>query len=235
MDQREAQRLLWKKIAEDTLRKQKKNDDIGRKLQRDKEFRKKKQAERAAMKEEMKVYYAGIGSRETPDYILVLMEQLAVRLREDRMILRTGHAPGADQAFERGAGSAAQIFLPWRSFEQDTGFIASRDENGDVWEPTIFDDPSSEAVEVSAEYHPNWFNLSFGARQLHARNAHQILGPKPLSFPTPVEFVICWTSDGTPRGGTGQAIRIAESLDIPVYNLFDESTYDMAFEWAWGG
>jgi hypothetical protein len=44
-----------------------------------------------------------------------LMEQLGNKLREDSMILRSGHASGADQAFERGAGGAAQIFLPWAS------------------------------------------------------------------------------------------------------------------------
>ena len=31
--------------------------------------------------------------------------------------------------------------------------------------------------------------------------------------------VICWTPRGEVTGGTGQAIRIANSLNIPVHNL----------------
>jgi hypothetical protein len=214
-------------------------------LKKDAEFLKKKNAERAdIMADERVLYYAGIGSRSTPEYILQLMEHLGSRLREDRMVLRSGHAPGADQAFERGAGGASQIFLPWASFEQDVEFSASRsldadgriklDKNGNemVVYPKIFNEPTELAMEAAADFHPAWGNLSQGAKKLHARNAHQILGPD-LSRPTPVEFVICWTKDGGPSGGTGQAIRMAESLDIPVYNLFNEEDYDMAFEWVW--
>ena len=204
-------------------------------LERDEKFRQKKQKERAEMnKEKLKIYYAGIGSRRTPDDILVLMEQLGNRLREDGLILRSGHAPGADQAFERGAGVQAQIFLPWPTFEQDVAFQTSHDsESGIAWHPYIESDPSLEALTLAARIHPAFSNMTPGARKLHARNVHQILGPK-LSMPTPVEFVLCWTPEGKRVGGTATAIKIAEERDIPVYNLADEETYDMAFEWAWG-
>ena len=220
--------------------------NIEAKLKRDEQFRQKKQAERAEIMAETKIlYYAGIGSRETPEYILKLMEQLACKLREDAMTLRTGHASGADQAFERGAGGAAQIFLPWRTFNQDDEFSVSRslDESGKpilgddgyykVVNPTIYNEPTALAFETAAEYHSNWGGLKQGAQKLHARNVHQILGPD-LARPTPVEFVICWTKDGSASGGTGQALRIANDIEIPVYNLHDEEVYDFAFEWAWG-
>lgn len=208
-------------------------EGIGEKLKRDKEFMKKKQTERAEMKPDKIIYYAGVGSRNTPGYILRLMERLGERLREDAMILRSGHAPGADQAFERGAGGAAQIFLPWASFEQDVAFSASRTHKGIVVHPSIYNEPTKDAFLTAAGYHPNWNGLSQGAQKLMARNVHQIIGPD-LTRPTPVEFVICWTIDGRASGGTGQAIRIAEDLHIPVYNLHDEDAYDLAFEWAWG-
>lgn len=180
-----------------------------------------------------KLYYAGIGSRSTPGDILVLMERLANVLREDGFILRSGHAPGADQAFERGAGAQAEIFLPWATFAQDAAFSASRDpETGVVSHPSIYDEPGYGSFAMAARYHPAWGNLSEGAQKLMARNCHQILGPEILK-PRPVEFVLCWTPDGQLSGGTAQAIRIAEDMNIPVWNLADEETYDMAFEWAW--
>lgn len=57
----------------------------------------------------------------------------------------------------------------------------------------------------------------FKATQLlHARNMHIILG---ANLDSPVEIVICWTKDGLRSGGTGQALRLAESRDIPIYDL----------------
>jgi hypothetical protein len=206
-------------------------------IQRDRDFRFRKEQQRQQKGSDMSdklLYYAGVGSRDTPEYILELMTQLAERLREDRMILRTGHAPGADQAFEKGATNCAEIYLPWATFQQDDGFYAARDEVGKIWEPTIFNDPTQEARNIAAGFHPVWGSLKPGAQKLMARNSHQILGPKPQSRPIPVEFVICWTKDGQASGGTGQAIRIAEAHSIPVYNLYNAEDYDMAFEWAWG-
>ena len=204
---------------------------VAKKIQKDEEFRQKKQKARSEMS---KTYYAGIGSRSTPEDILVLMEQLGNRLREDGLILRSGHAPGADQAFERGAGSQAQIFLPWRTFEQDAAFVATNDpETGDVVDPMITDDPAEDAFHYARKIHPAWDSLSQGAQKLHARNIHQILGPN-LARPTPVAFVLCWTPGGITSGGTATAIVAAEEREIPVYNLANVDTYDMAFEWAWG-
>jgi hypothetical protein len=199
---------------------------------RDRQFLEQKQQKGSpAMKKNKKLYYAGIGSRKTPDYILDLMEQLGNRLREDGMILRTGHAPGADQAFERGAGAQAQIFLPWKTFQQDVGFGASLDD-GVVRYPTIFNDPSPQAFDIARAVHPAWDYLTLGAQRLHARNVHQIVGPD-TALPTPVEFVLCWTEDGEKIGGTATALQLAEDRDIPIYNLANEDDYDMAFEWAW--
>ena len=61
--------------------------------------------------------YTGIGARATPPEVLGLMTRAAFALMKRGYVLRSGHAIGADSAFERGAGSAAQIFLPvpgWR-------------------------------------------------------------------------------------------------------------------------
>lgn len=75
---------------------------------------------------------------------------------------------------------------------------------------------------MAAAHHPAWERLGRGARSLHARNCHQILG---RDLNDPAAFVVCWTPDGATTdpgpstGGTGQALRIAAAHGIPVFNL----------------
>ena len=47
----------------------------------------------------MKGYYAGIGSRETPEEVLHVMISLGKALCKQGWGLSSGGAPGADQAF----------------------------------------------------------------------------------------------------------------------------------------
>jgi hypothetical protein len=151
-------------------------------------------------------YYCGIGSRNTPTIVLNGMKLAGGQLARLDYVLRSGHAPGADQWFERGCdiiGGQKEIFIPWKGFEGSKDGIVPR-----------FTD---ELMSIAENYHPAWDACSEGARKLHARNVCQILG---ANLDSPVDFVICWTSDGKASGGTGQAIRIAEDYDIPVYNLF---------------
>lgn len=154
--------------------------------------------------------YAGIGSRETPNKVLRQMEDIAARLRLKGWTLRSGHAPGADQAFEKGAGAQAEIYLPWSTFEADVKVAEGA---------AIHTSPRGEAFEIAAEHHPAWPRLKQGARKLHARNTHIVLGWDKW-IDKPVKFVVCWTPNGAPTGGTGQALRIAHHECINVYNLF---------------
>lgn len=65
-------------------------------------------------------YYAGVGSRETPEDVLQLMRQFAIKLANLGWVLRSGGAPGADSAFEAGCKEVQgrmSIFLPWKGFE----------------------------------------------------------------------------------------------------------------------
>lgn len=146
-------------------------------------------------------FYAGIGSRETPLSIKPQIERVVMYLNSREYILRSGGAPGADTFFEEYADKK-EIFLPWRGFN---------DNLSELYIPTI------EAFEMAEKYHPGWFSLSSGAKKLMARNCNQVLGE---DLNTPVEFIVCWTRDGKASGGTGQALRIAEDLKIPIYNLY---------------
>jgi len=122
--------------------------------------------------------------------------------------LRSGHAPGADISFERGADKAngkKEIFLPWRNFEGSDSNLIVSDER---------------TFEIAKRFHPYWHNLKQGAQKLQARNGHQLLG---WDLNTPSKFVICWTEKGKGKGGTGQGLRIAMEYKIPI---FDAGRFD---------
>lgn len=155
-------------------------------------------------------YYTGVGSRETPADILNFMGSVAAALAERGLILRSGGATGADEAFELGcAGKPSQIFVPWRGFTRRLTIGSTL--------YVISELPCYEQARILArEHHPNWARCTEGARLLHSRNVTQVLGP---TLNEPSAFLLCWTKSGGAVGGTGQAIRVAEANDVPVYNL----------------
>lgn len=150
----------------------------------------------------MALTYAGIGSRETPEPILDYMRRAAKRLGDLGWVLRSGGADGADSAFESGlrASHPREIWLPWPGFSGRRGSLL----------------PSPEAFALASKYHPAWDKLSRGGTALHARNCHQVLGPM---LNDPVKMVLCWTKEGKRGGGTGQALRIADDFNIPIFDL----------------
>lgn len=150
--------------------------------------------------------YAGIGSRETPSNILIVMRKMALLMALDGLTLSTGAAQGADQAFAEGAAMVhgqINLHLPWGSYELD-------------WLRTInakrfvLRDDDLDAYRTVDHFHPAPHKLTRGARALHARNYNII---KDASF------VMCWTPDGRPVGGTAQAIRIALHAHKQIINL----------------
>lgn len=155
--------------------------------------------------------YTGVGSRETPADVLDLMRRVALHLYTDEWTLRSGAAPGADSAFEQGATpfedyTRTEIFLPWEGFELRQPHMVALER------------PKAEAYRIAARYHPAWATLKEGAKSLHARNVHQVLGADP-GAPQPSKFVICWTENGQGGGGTGQALRIARAYRVPIFDL----------------
>ncbi len=174
-------------------------------------------------------YYAGIGSREIDYRTSMVMQRIASLLEKKDFILRSGGANGADNAFEIGVKSRfnMNIHLPHKSFN---GRYAGS--NGYIY----LDDTTSENYRLAYEslkFHPSGFKISASPKNFMIRNFFQVCGYIGESNS---EFIVCWTKGGangynikTTRddGGTGQAIRIASSLDIPVYNLKDPRYEDM--------
>lgn len=156
----------------------------------------------------MKLYYAGVGSRQAPGEILLLMTRVATTLEKKSYWLRSGGATGADTAFSKGCEKKKEIFVPWDGFN---------DIKMQYPIPEL-------AYSISADLHPAWEKLSAGMQAMMARNVMQVMG-KTLN--EPAQFVVCWTPDGVIRaedttsktGGTGHAIRVAGFFGIPVFNL----------------
>ena len=175
-----------------------------------------------------KTVYAGIGSRETPVPILSIMTKFAYAVAETH-ILRTGGALGADDAFYKGAKkwcdeknhkyeNHIEIFLPWDGFNGH-----KKGNNKHIWS-----DLPLGASMIAEKYHPKYEKLKEPAQKLMARNTQQIMG-RLLHEHT--DFVVCYTSDGRDSGGTGQALRIARDLNIPVFNLFHREAYHYCMEY----
>jgi len=156
-------------------------------------------------------FWTGIGSRSCPWDLKADMQEIAMTLEIRGYTLRSGNAEGCDQNFASGVDSLAQIWLPWPSFNIEFQKQHPKHTYKVISENDI------EAIESVNKFHPAPHLLSRGARAMHQRNFRQVKGGKlPNS-----EFVICWTPNGEEKGGTATAIKIAKSLDIPVYNLFD--------------
>jgi hypothetical protein len=164
--------------------------------------------------------YAGIGSRDTPEHILNIMSHIGAYLFGEGWTLRSGHADGADKAFEQGADDQRhmaechfdrkEIYLPWKGFNGSTSRL----------HPELYPFSHDETL-LAGRMHPAWHRCSPSAQRLHTRNVRQLLGLEAIHGPVvvPVKFVVCWTDKGLLKGGTAQAIRIAQSCDIPVINL----------------
>lgn len=149
------------------------------------------------------IRFAGVGARKTPDHCLDLMQGIARNLSAEDWILRTGEADGADRAFRsgfEGEGHEGEVFT-----------IKPR---SDI--PGSICDIRPEHMRMFRSIHPKPEALSQVGQRLMARNGSQVFG---LDFTKPSDVVMCWTPGGNGGGGTGQAIRLARSVGIPVIDL----------------
>jgi hypothetical protein len=181
----------------------------------------------------MKPCYAGIGSRRISASETATISSLASSLK-DRFTLYSGHAEGADQAFESGAGEESVVWLPFESFCTEVPIYGKSYVMGN----------SPAGIQSAMRFHPRGKMLHLGARAMMSRNHHQIFGLPP-GHPK-VSFVVCCAIQGcddetrdfllsrfgevdgrkmvesSVHGGTGQAVRAASYFDIPVVNIRTE-------------
>lgn len=152
----------------------------------------------------MLIAVAAIGSRETPDSILSLMEKTGAWLARKGYIVKSGNATGADQAWARGVNSvdptSLVLSLPWPSYETQ----AIRKGN-----MLVLTYPEW-MREKAKQLHPAWDRLGQGGEKLMIRNIDIIHG---------VRQTLCWMNP-VKQGGTGQGVRYSLELGIPVLNLY---------------
>lgn len=164
-------------------------------------------------------YYAGIGSRNTPESARGTIRDIVAFLYQEGYTLRSGGAPGADEMFETALKELLpethkqykEIYVPWYCFNSSTSPLCR---------------VSEEAIAFSLQYHPNPSALNLPAQKIMGRNAYQVLGQ---DLKTKSDFLVCWTENGADShstqavlnqsGGTGQAMRIARAHDVKIFNI----------------
>lgn len=177
-----------------------------------------------------------IGSTELTEYEWTLCSALGYYITEKGFSMRSGRAPGADQAFQNGAERFMatgdhirdhQIFLPWKSFEHDNAFTSNH------WAYSNYTpEEIGRANEICATVHPVWGVLTSGQRAFHTRNVFQSLG---LNCNEPSDFLICCAAENKktqlPMGGSRTAFKIAQDHGTPCLNIRHLSQ-DLIYDWV---
>lgn len=179
-------------------------------------------------------FYTGVGSRETPHDIMIMMTALAYQLNDQGWTLRSGAADGADSAFEKGADAGLyetlkEIYIPWGSFSdrwhgQKGVFCLSRLPKHLV----------DKANGIASQVHPAFDRLKLGAKKLHTRNVFQVLGQ---TLDNPSKFLVCWAptdKNGVPKGGTRTAWVLAEREGVECFNLYNDADRQRIEQWLEG-
>ena len=166
--------------------------------------------------------YTGVGSRKTTELGEERIYRVVKALIRKEYLLATGDAPlGADVYFwDRVPFGYKERFGPngRRYYKEHTKVVK----------------PESDAYAlariIASKNHPAWNYLKEEFhKELHIRNVFQVLGEH---LDTPSEYLLCWTPDGAETktkkttGGTGTAIRIANSFGIPVFNLCNDDALE---------
>lgn len=159
--------------------------------------------------------YSGVGARETPDNILRAMGLVSSELAKRNWHLRSGGARGADSAFEEKAGNNYTSYRVADGFPYRGIPIVS------------FSDfsPTEDEIAFTKSHYKSYNYKSDYIKGLQIRNGRILrgLGPDYLHS----KFVVCWTEGGKDIGGTGVTIRMAHTLNIPVFNLDAGDTQKM--------
>jgi hypothetical protein len=167
-------------------------------------------------------YYTLIGSRKTPENILELLKKLATKLDRKGWTVRSGGANGADNCADHVENK--EVYLPWDGFnghykDCKLGYIVYSDLQR-----------KHEASAHASLHHKYWNTTKKEAvKHLHRRNMFQVLG-RTLNKKS--SFVLVWAEpdsergEGHVRGGTGSAVSLALSFDIPVFNLYYQDVQD---------
>lgn len=178
--------------------------------------------------------YAGIGSRRLSELNSFFLFKAAFVLALSGYRNNSGHADGSDMSTEVGAIEALR-FLLGLSNDNDVSLYLNRiieislpweGFNGGRSSPGYNSFRTEEAALIASKFHPVFSRLDRKSKMLMSRNSNQILG-RNLTPEEHVKFVMCYTSDqaykssmcSSKSGGTGQAIRLADTYGKPIFNI----------------
>lgn len=172
-------------------------------------------------------YYTGIGSRDTPLDVRRLMTEIAMHMQGWGYTVRTGVASAADRAFETGAGSMKEVYVPWDGWNEQRGISsvtpASLTLARQVWEhrrKTAWDGLILETAHVAEK----WEEIHPATQMLLAKTMCMILG---RNLDRPSDTLICWSPSCRVIGISAHPIVLATISNIPVFNLADPETEDV--------
>jgi len=169
-----------------------------------------------------KGYFTGIGSRDTPEQYLIILEEASRYITSThKLMLRSGHAVGADRACEVGAQGYATIYLPWhgygvKSYRDDPGMTIM----GHTYVPTEKKFPEMTAIAefmCSLVDKSSYQSMRRGIKTLMFRNIFQLLGHSSKSVYS--KLILCY-DPGT--GGTSYTTALARHFNIPIINVIDK-------------
>lgn len=155
----------------------------------------------------MKRVVAIIGTRHPSPEMRELMVKISRAFRDLGWHLATGNADGVDglarDVWNETAPERVMLFLPWREYNANRIHPAN---TVVVYDPSVHHD-WTHSVWV---YHPAPDRLTPGGIKLHARN---------YGIVQAADVVIALPNDGVEGGGTGQGIRVARSMNKPLFVL----------------
>lgn len=145
-----------------------------------------------------------IGTRQPDDLQLSIASVMSAELSHQGYRIATGGAYGIDQAAMLHCDPQTHliVYLPWLGYNSA---IIPEMAGRIVYTPAIHQ-PWTQSVN---KHHPRVSALTRGSFALHARNYGIIEGAElVLAFPDP-----------TGDGGTGQGVRVAKALGIPLLEI----------------
>lgn len=165
---------------------------------------------------EFKGWFAGVGSRDTPEEVCRVMRRLAVVLYAQGYGLSSGDARGADRAFWEGA-----ILSPFYRKIGARIYLSDQCVRGRKADPENFFFNAQEfhtfekAKALAFEARGSFNGLDEWGINLHSRNVMQIYGG---GLQDKVEYLIYWAipvgKSEKVRGGTNTALQLAKKAEV---------------------
>lgn len=155
-----------------------------------------------------------IGSREAPERITKIAVTIGRSLSERGIVGYSGGAPGMDSAFMFDySPERRRIILP------ENGFNGLYHNGNDIIDYNTLDvhRAADEARKVAGHFD----SQNEWTQRRYSRNSMQVLGE---TLDKPTDFVLYWAEEreGSVKGGTAIAARLALLYGIPRFNLLHD-------------